>query len=81
MPDGMTGGVLIVLLAAGMTLCGVEKVTHAGPVVKFNHEVCHIVTFGKKCKPQPKLPPDMNGNRCGADCQSLCVAGMPPCKK
>lgn len=78
MPDGMTGGVLIVLLVAGMTLYGVEKVTHAGPVVKFNHEVCHIVTFGKKCKPKKKLP---EGYGCGADCMSLCVAGMPPCQK
>jgi hypothetical protein len=52
MPDGMTGGVLIVIAAIGLTFYGIEKVTHAKPIVKFNHEVCHIVTLGHKCKPQ-----------------------------
>ena len=54
MPAGMTGGVLIVLLGIGMASVAVEKVTHAKPVVRFNHTVCHIATLGHKCKPSPK---------------------------
>jgi hypothetical protein len=53
-PDGMTGGTLIVVLGIGLGLFAVEKVTHAGPVVKFNHAVCHVATLGHKCKPKPK---------------------------
>ena len=56
MPDGMTGGTLIVLLAVGMGLYAVGKVTHAKPIVKFNHGVCRVVTLGHKCKPKPAVP-------------------------
>lgn len=78
MPDGVTGGVLIVVALVGIGCYTVGKVTHAKPVVKFNHEVCHIVTFGKKCKTQKQ---NLNGAyHCGDDCQSLCVAGMKACK-
>lgn len=56
MPDGMTGGTLIVVLGIGLAFYGVEKVTHAKPIVKFNHAVCHVVTLGHKCKKQSSKP-------------------------
>lgn len=55
MPTGMTGGVLLILVAAAAASYGIGKAVK--PVEKFNHKVCNVVTLGHKCKPHPQSAP------------------------